>query len=135
MATTYSNNNQRIFNNYQEVVDDLTLTPADSGKLLILNAAGGGDITLPSLYAGANFRIVIGATAPTTAWAVIAADAATIMGNLTVNGASVPAVTEDQINFIANTALPGDQIDLICDGTYWYVNGVGNAAGSITATT
>jgi hypothetical protein len=35
MATTYSNNEQRIFNNYQEVVDDLTLTPADSGKLLI----------------------------------------------------------------------------------------------------
>jgi len=135
MPTTYSNNNERIFNNIQTVTDDITLTPADSGKLIFLNAAGGGDVTLPSLYAGANFKIMVGATAPTTAWAVISADVAKIQGVLTVAGLVVPAVDEDQINFIASTALPGDFIVLECDGTNWYVTGVGNASGSITATT
>ena len=134
MATTYSNNATRIFRDVLEVTDDLTLTAADSGKTIFMNAAGGGTITLPALLSGVNFRIMVGATAPTTAWIVDSAEGDNISGNLTVNGASVPAVAEDQINFIANTALPGDFIDLECDGTNWYVVGVGNAAGSITAT-
>jgi hypothetical protein len=134
MATTYSNNTTRIFRDILTVDDDLTLTAADSGKLIFMNAAGGGTLTLPALKAGVNFRIMVGATAPTTAWIVDSAEGDNISGNLTVNGASVPAVAEDQINFIANTALPGDYIDLECDGTNWYVLGVGNAAGAITAT-
>lgn len=136
MGTTvsYSNDVDRIIDNVQSVTDDLTLTPADSGKTLYLNAAGGGTVTLPAVRAGLNFKIIVGATAPTTSWIVDSAEGDNISGNLTVNGASVPAVAEDQINIVASTALAGDQITMESDGTNWYVNGVGNAAGSITAT-
>jgi len=137
MATTtvsYTNDVDRIFDNTQQITDDLTLTAADSGKTLFLNAAGGGTVTLPALKAGLNFNILVGAIAPTTAWIIDSAEGDNISGILVVNGASVAAVAEDQINFVANTAVSGDYIELACDGSAWYVKGVGSAAGSITAT-
>lgn len=134
MATTYSNDPTRIFKNTQLVTDDLTLTAADSGKTIFMNAAGGGTITLPALKAGLYFKFIVGATAPTTAWIVDSAEGDNISGVLTVNGALVAAVAEDQINFVASTAVSGDMIELECDGSGWYVTGLGSAAGSITAT-
>lgn len=134
MPTTYSNNAERIFANYQEVVDDITLTPADSGKVIFLNAAGGGTVTLPALKAGVNFKMIVGATAPTTIWNIASAEGDNINGVLTVNGALVAAVAEDLINFAANTAVSGDSVEFQCDGTNWLVTGLGSAAGSITAT-
>ena len=134
MPTTYSDNAERIFNKILLVLDDLTLTAAQSGKVLFLNAAAGGDITLPALKAGVNFKIIVGATAPTTDWTVQSAEGDNISGVLTVNGALVPAIAEDQMNFVASTAVAGDYIELECDGLGWYVKGTGSAAGSITAT-
>ena len=134
MPTTYSDNAERIFNKTQLVLDDLTLTAADSGKVIFLNAAAGGTVTLPALKAGVNFKIIVGATAPTTIWIIASAEGDNISGVMTVNGALVAAVAEDFINFAANTAVAGDSIELECDGTGWYVKGLGSAAGSITAT-
>ena len=131
---SYSNDVDRIIDDVQLVVDDLILTPADSGKTIFLNAASGGTVTLPALRAGLNFKIIIGATAPTTDWVVASAEGDNISGVLTVNGALVGAVAEDQINIVASTALSGDSIELLSDGTNWYVKGLGSAAGSITAT-
>lgn len=135
MPTTYSNDPTRIFKNTQVVTGATTLTAADSGKTIFLNAAGGGVVTLPALKAGVFFKIIVGATAPTTAWNIRSAETANIQGVLTVDGAAVPAVDEDDINFVASTAVSGDYIELECDGTNWYVSGVGEAAGSLTATT
>lgn len=134
MATTYSNDPTRIFKNTQVVTGNTTLTAADSGKTVFMNAAGGGTITLPALKAGVFFKFIVGVTAPTTAWIVDSAEGDNISGVLTVNGALVAAVDEDQINFVASTAVSGDMIELECDGTNWYVTGLGSAAGSITAT-
>jgi len=137
MATTtvtYSNDVDRIIDTVLELDDDKTLTPADSGKTIFLNAAGGGTVTLPDVMAGLNFSFIVGATDPTTAWIIDSAEGDNINGVLTVNGALVAAEADDQINFVASTAVSGDRIDLTCDGTNWYVKGVGSAAGSITAT-
>ena len=134
MPTTYSNDERRIFKANEILTDDATLTPADSGKVFFLNAAGGGTVTLPALTAGVTLKFIVGATAPTTAWIIDSAEGDNISGNLVVNGAAVPAVAEDQINFVASTAVSGDSIELYSDGSKWYVSGIGNAAGSITAT-
>lgn len=134
MPTTYSNNAERIFANTQIVTGNTTLTPADSGKVIFLNAAGGGTVTLPVLKAGGNLKVIVGETAPTTNWVIDSAEGDNIYGVLTVAGAAVAAVAEDQINFAASTAVSGDFIELMCDGTNWYVHGVGAATGSITAT-
>ena len=134
MATTISNDVTRIFKKTEVLTAGDTLTAAESGKVIFLNATGGGTVTLPSLKAGTNFKFIIGATEPTTNWIIDSAEGDNIDGILVVNGASVPAVEEDQINFVASTAVAGDYIELECDGSNWFVNGVGSAAGSITAT-
>lgn len=135
MPSTYSNNTERIFANVQEVTGDITLTPADSGKVIFLNAAGGGAVTLPALYDGLQLKFIVGATNPTTAWVLTGATAAKIQGTLVVAGAAVPAVDEDAINFVASTAVKGDWVEIYSDGVNYYVSGVGNATGAITATT
>lgn len=134
MPTTYSNDEVRIFTDEGILTGNTTLTAADSGTLLFLNAAGGGTVTLPAVKGGVNFKVIVGATAPTTSWVIDSAEGDNISGVLTVNGALVAAVAEDQINFVASTAVSGDWIALECDGTNWYVSGAGSAAGSITAT-
>ena len=134
MATTISNDVTRIFKKTEILTSGTTLVGADSGKVIFLNATGGGTVTLPALKLGANFKFIIGSTEPTTDWVIDSAEGDNIDGILVVNGSPVVAAEEDQINFIASTALAGDYIELECDGSNWFVNGVGGASGSITAT-
>lgn len=111
-----------------------TLTVADHGKTIFLADAASGDVTLPAVtLTGFAVRVVC-AFAITTSSAVISAEGDNITGTLVVNGATVLAEVEDQINFILNLAEVGDYIDIVSDGTSWIVNGIGGAAGSITAT-
>ena len=137
MATTVTTSNDvtRIFQDVETLAAAQTLIAADSGKTFILSAAAGATITLPALKSGLNFKFIVGAAFATTNWVVASAEAAKIQGVLVVNGASVDAADEDQINFVNSAETVGDHIELICDGTYWYASGVGSQAGSITATT
>lgn len=112
-----------------------TIVEADHGKTFILADASAGAITLPDVaLAGFQCRVLCG-FAITASTAVTAATASTITGTLVVNGATVLAETEDAINFILNLAEVGDYVDFHSNGSAWIVNGIGGAAGSITATT
>jgi len=51
-----------------------------------------------------------------------------------VDSTLVLAANEDSINFVASTCLIGDRIDVVCDGTSWFVSGFSGAAGGITFT-
>lgn len=115
-----------------------TLTEADNGKTFFLNAAGGFTVTLPAnRLAGFRCKFIV-KTAPTTAYVISAATADTIVGSV-VTPATGAADTEttagaDEINFVASTAVIGDFIDIISDGTLIYAYGVCSAAGGITFT-
>lgn len=113
-----------------------TLTSADSGKTVIMDAAAGATITLPALADGLRFKFFVGAAFATTNWIVASAEGDNITGNLLVAGAAVPAAAEDQINFVATAETVGDFIEVIADSgnSQWLVWGIGNAVGSITAT-
>jgi len=116
------------------VTAGVTLTAADNGKTVLLADAASGDVTLPAVtLTGFKVRVLC-AFAVTTSSAVISAEGDNITGTLVVNGATVLAEVEDQINFILNLAEVGDYVDIQSDGTQWIVNGIGGAAGSITAT-
>ena len=116
------------------VTAGVTLDAVDSGKTIFLADAASGNVTLPAVTT-TGFRVrVVCAFAITTSSAVISAEGDNITGTLVVNGATVLSEVEDQINFILNLAEVGDYVDLVCDGTQWIVNGIGGAAGSITAT-
>jgi hypothetical protein len=136
MATTvtFSNDVTRIFEEVQTLAAAATLTAADSGTTYILKAAAGKTITLPALKSGINFKFIVGSAFATTDWIIDSAEGDNIEGLLIVNGASVVAAGEDQINFVNSAETVGDHVSLSCDGTNWFVSGAGNSAGSITVT-
>lgn len=110
-----------------------TLTKADSGKTIMLAAAAGFAINLPAPQAGLKFRFVVGLAFATTNFTVVA-PSNVIQGGADVNSTFVPAANENTISFVASAETLGDYIELVSDGTNYYANGVGTAAGAITFT-
>ena len=133
-TVTFSNDVTRIFEDVETLAAAQTLTAADSGKTFILSAAAGATITLPALKSGIHFKFIVGSAFATTDWIIDSAEGDNIEGLLIVNGASVVASGEDQINFVNSAETVGDHVEFACDGTNWFVTGAGNSAGSITAT-
>jgi len=138
MSTTYlnvSNDVERQLANVEAVTGATTLTAEDSGKVLILKASAGAEITLPDdiATAGLRFKFIVGQLCATTNWTVKAASNV-IEGSVLVNGAHVAGANENTISFVASAESIGDFAELVCDGTNWYVNGSGVSAGSITLT-
>lgn len=129
-----SNDVTRIVKKTETITADKTLTEADSGKVFYLDAATGETITLPALKAGLFFKFVIADNFATDNWIIDSAEGDNIEGSILVNGASVAAAAEDQINFVASAESLGDFIELECNGSKWFVSGFGAATGSITAT-
>lgn len=110
-----------------------TLDADDSDKTFILSADEGAEITLPSPTSGVKYKFIVGAAFDTTAWTIVA-DADVIEGGALVNSTFVPAVNENTISFAADAEAVGDYVELISDGTSWFVNGIGAGAGAITFT-
>jgi len=111
-----------------------TLTASDSAKVFTLSASTGKAITLPSVAVdGFNARFIVGAVFATTNFTIVA-PTSIIQGGAIVNSVFVPASNENTISFVASAETIGDYIDIVSDGTNFYVNGVGALAGSITFT-
>jgi hypothetical protein len=112
-----------------------TLTVEDSGKTFILRAAAGAAIALPAVTAAIGFKakFITGLAFATTNFTIVSTTNV-IQGGAIVNSTYVPAVNENTISFVATAETVGDVIELECDGTNWYANGVGALAGSITFT-
>jgi hypothetical protein len=112
-----------------------TLTAAQSGAWVWLNAAAGFAITLPAVFAGARFRFTVAANFATTNFTVITpALVDIIQGGAKVLNSDVPAADEDTISFVATAENKGDYVELWSDGTSWFVDGRGAATGAITFT-
>jgi hypothetical protein len=138
MSTTYlavTNDTERQLAVVEAVTGATTLTAKDSGKVFILKASAGAQITLPAVAtsAGLRFKFIVGLAFATTDWTVKALSNA-IEGSVLVNGAHVAGVDENTISFVASAESIGDFAELVCDGTNWYVNGSGVTAGAITLT-
>lgn len=119
-----------------------TLTAADSGKTIVLNSATSIVTTLPAVALGLYFKFIVGALGVANGQnhtiVVPVANDNTIFGGAIVAGAEVPASAEGTINIVGTsgtTALPGDVVEVFCDGTNWYANGRATTAGAITFTT
>lgn len=116
-----------------DVTEAKALTVEDSGSEFILKAAAGAAITLPALTKGWNAKFVTGLSFATTDWTIVSSSDV-IQGQAIVDGAAVAASNENTVSFVATAESLGDYVNISCDGTNWYVNGVGVTAGSITFT-
>ena len=101
--TTVSNDDLRQVGQVETLSAAATLTAEESGKLLILSAAAGAQVTLPAVAtsAGFSYRFVVGATFATTAWTIKAATNK-IQGGVIVNSVNVPGADENTITFSAS---------------------------------
>jgi hypothetical protein len=112
------------------------LTSADSGKVfyLVQSAAGARSATLPALEAGLNFKFILN-TAAAGNWSIATAQAADDFVGSVVSadgGAGDSATDSDTVvRFASTTAAAGDQVELECDGTDWYIRGSMKVAGGI----
>ena len=138
MSTTYvqvTNDVERQLAVTEVLTGATTLTAEDSGKVFLLKASAGAQITLPAVATsnGFRFKFIVGQLFATTDWTVKAASNV-IEGSVLVNGAHVAGVNENTISFVASAEAVGDFVELVSDGANWYVNGSGVSAGSITLT-
>jgi len=129
LSRSYANSN------CESVTATNVITEGENGKTFFLNAAGGFTSTLPAPSLGLNFKFIV-TTAPTTAYIITTnASANIIYGLITDINATTPtqpANAEDTINFVANTSLPGDYVEVVSDGTNWYMKAATQADGGIT---
>jgi hypothetical protein len=118
----------------QTLATATTLGSGDSAKVFTLSAAAGKVITLPSVAVeGFNAKFVVGAAFATTNFTIVS-PTAVIQGGAHVNSVFVQAANENTISFVASAETVGDYINIVSDGTNYYVDGFGAATGSITFT-
>jgi|TARA_R100001460_G_scaffold37153_2_gene71278 hypothetical protein len=145
MKSKYLNEQASNFGNehslfaVEDVTAAITLTEEDSGKYYTLDAAGGAYVvTLPSPSAGIRYDFVVQEDTPSNA-ITITATGAIIYGRVlegevdTSDDAPGSSGATGQTSFIVGTqANRGDSFRLVCDGTYWYAQGVSALDGSFT---
>lgn len=115
-----------------------TISVQDSGTLFTLDSAGGAYVvTLPTVASGANciFTFVVAEDTP-TADITISSNAANIFGNLMIqsdtnedNRVACAGVTSVLVD---TTALKGDRVQFVGDGTSYFVTGMGGVQGAFT---
>ena len=98
-----------------------SLSPADTGKIFVCSQAGAYDITLPAVgdakgwtgtfvlgTKGANDFDIIGGTAD-------------VMVGVEVGDTNTIIDAADKVTFVASNAEVGERVDIICDGTNYFV--------------
>ena len=118
-----------IFNMNNASASSHTLDAGDSGKTYLLSNTVARTITLPAVKAGLRFKFVV---TDSTAASTIATGEGTalIKGGIllataweTLAGTTLTAATDNVV---------GDWIELVCDGTYWYISGQSGHANGFT---
>jgi hypothetical protein len=137
MGTANINPNEYVrARNIEVLTAAKTLTTAETNRTYILNSATAFAVTLPAVEAGLHYTFYAGATQVTGGnHTIVPTDDNTVYGEYLVAGLTVPASAEGSINWVADTILPGDKVEVFCDGTNWYVSGAAAASGAITFTT
>ena len=106
-----------------------TLGMHDSGKTYMLENTVARTITLPAVKSGAKFKFVV---SDSTAASTIA----TSEGTSLIKGGILLATAWETLagtTLTASTsAVIGDWVELVCDGTYWYISGQSGHANGFT---
>ena len=129
----------------ESLITTKSLDKEDNGKTFFLNLAGGFTVTLPAIStvdAGWKVKIVVGIT-PTTAYIVTedtASDTNIIVGNVTTSTGETTAAKFNASGFtlitfvVSSGAVKGDWIELVSDGTNYYVSGCTSVPAALTFT-
>lgn len=118
-----------------DVTGATTLTTADNGKVISLNAAAGAAITLPAVAnTGFTCKFVVSTLFATTDWVVSSAEGDNIEGCLNIASTLTTVDAADSFTFELGAENLGDFVEIVSDGTNWLVFGVGLSASSLSST-
>ena len=118
-----------IFTMDSSTASSHTLGMKDSGKTYMLENTVARTITLPAVKAGLKFKFVV--TDSTAASTIVTSEGTSLIkGGIllataweTLAGTTLTAATDNVI---------GDWVELVCDGTYWYISGQSGHANGFT---
>ena len=130
-------------------INSATSLNTDSCGTIILGVVGtqqavstGFNVNLPAPTRGAYYKFILAApsiannsnAAITVTCTSDGSTAANLgLGHVQVNNASTNVTSAvDLVTFVHNAATAGDYAECISDGTNWFFNIVGDAAGSVT---
>ena len=101
----------------------------DSGKTYFVESTVARTITLPAVKAGLKFKFIM---SDTTADSSIATNEGTALlkGGAECGDAHLPLAGTTIVLELAGTV--GDWLEMVCDGTYWYVSGHGTHDASFS---
>ena len=113
-------NGEYIFNMNNASASSHILEMGDSGKIYLLNSTVARTISLPAVKAGIRFKFIV---TDSTAASTIATSEGTalIKGNVVADN-DTDALDGTTIT-VGTSADVGDNLELVCDGTYWYASG------------
>lgn len=132
-----------VMNYPPEVVTATNVITADeSGKTFFLSSATEFVSTLPAPAIGLRFTFVVKAAPSGASYTIVTTSSANIIKgqvytsdvNSTLD-ADFEATGGDTISFVDSKAIAGDRVDVICDGTNWFVYGFCSVFDAITITT
>jgi hypothetical protein len=95
-----------------------SLDMGDSGKTYLVDSTVVRTISLPSPKAGVSYKFVV---TDSTAVSTLAATGALFKGSVVADNDS-DSMAGTTISFTADLVV-GDHLELVSDGTYWYVSG------------
>ena len=113
-----------------------TVPTSENGMTYILSLAAGFATTLPAPFAGAKYKFIVGIS--NTGSHTIVATGAIVTGTIASSDlnaandvAAVAAATT--ITLAANVSIKGDYVELVSDGTAWFISGCTQAYNAVTA--
>lgn len=115
------------------------ITAAESGTVFFLNNATEFVSTLPAPAAGLNFTFIVTAAPASASYTIVTnASANIILGHIVCSaGGTGDSETSggDTITLVDGQAVVGDRVDIVCDGTNWFVRGSCKVVAGMTITT
>lgn len=123
--------------NVQTITAIKAVSAAESGTTFFINNATGFATTLPAPAAGLRYKFVSKLANTSGNHTVVTTSSANIIAGFAANaaGAAVtPLGDGDTISFVANQSVAGDQVEVVSDGTSWFMSGFAQVAAGITLT-
>jgi len=105
----------------EQLTGDTTLTAEDSGKVFIVSQAAADDITIPAVtMSGWNAKFIVG-TAGGNDVDIIGGTADKMVGLEMADTNTAITADSDKVTFDASNAGVGDWIEVVSDGSNYYV--------------
>ncbi len=114
------------------------IAASETGSVFFLNSATEFVSTLPAPAAGLKFTFIVKAAPSGASYTIVTNASANIIKGQqqsAAGDAGDTGTTDDTITFVDGQAVPGDRVDVISDGTYWYAYAQSAVAAGVTFTT